>query len=429
MPTPTITLLANTDLERVQTTWWRAVAQAWPAEAPPPALQLLPREDAERDPGLIAGDACAAWFERTPARQDLARLADAMHHRGAPALFVFPEVGAAECAINSDGVIAVARTESPSTMAAMLRALSQRQGAVESLLRELAVVRRCQAGMRGEMDRVHEELQLAAQVQRDFLPTSLPTFDGTDFGVLCRPAGYVSGDIYDVVRLDDRHAGFFIADAIGHGVPAALMTMVIARALPMVDRDGRATRVVPPGEALTRLNAELIRRQGESPRFASAVYGVLDTRTRRVRIASAGHPYPLLFGAEGRSTVRTEGGLLGVFPEEVYQEVEIEIGEGDTLVLHSDGFETAFPEPGADPYGRRMPTTHYVAHFDALAKQARDGLTLGQAMQVLARSLDAQTGSLHQVDDITVLAVRAVSHRRAEDLVPAPGRSAVGSGG
>jgi sigma-B regulation protein RsbU (phosphoserine phosphatase) len=59
-----------------------------------------------------------------------------------------------------------------------------------------------------------------------------------DFGVLYRPAGYVSGDIYNVAKARRPHTGFFIADAVGHGVPAALLTMIISRSLPMLSTPG-----------------------------------------------------------------------------------------------------------------------------------------------------------------------------------------------
>lgn len=417
MPNPTITLVAESAPERWQAAWWRSIADHWPVRGDPPTLQLMTLEDAQRDPSRISGSAVALIIEQADLRT-LHALADMLYQRGAPSLFVTPNADDRSFdELASDAVILLPRDAAPPVCGAVLATLAQRQPAFESMLQEVGFARRFQSGIRGEMDRVHEELQLAALVQRDFLPKALPNIPALDFGVLFRPCGYVSGDIYDIVRLDEHHVGFFIADAIGHGVPAALMTMVIARSLPMKEITGDSFRIVPPGEALFRLNEELIRRQGESPRFASAVYGVIDDRTMRVTLASAGHPWPLRMTSGDIEKIETDGGLLGVFPGEQYPEISFTLNHGETLILHSDGFETAFPEPGADHYGRRLPTAHYVRHFTDLAATVRMGSELPGAMNRLGEALDAQIGSLHQHDDLTAL---AISPRRVGAVQPHP---------
>ncbi len=419
MPSPTITLVADAP-ERWQATWWRAVADHWPIRGVPPTLQLMTYEAAEREPARIAGAAVALVIDDLD-RRALHSFADALYQRGMPALFLLPEADDHSLdELASDAVMLLPRNAEPRVAGAVLATLAQRQPAFDAMLQEVRFARRYQSGIRGEMDRVHEELQLAALVQRDFLPKELPTIPSLDFGVLFRPCGYVSGDIYDIVPLDHNHVGFFIADAIGHGVPAALMTMVIARSLTMKETTGDQTRIVPPGEALFRLNEELIRRQGESPRFASAIYGVIDNSTRTVTIASAGHPWPLRMTDGDIEKIETDGGLLGVFPGERYPEISFTLHHGETLILHSDGFETAFPEPGADQYGRRLPTTHYIRHFTDLAARVREGAALRGAIDDLGRALDAQIGSLHQHDDLTAL---AITPRRVAAQAPHPGRT------
>jgi len=68
---------------------------------------------------------------------------------------------------------------------------------------------------------VDQELRLDSRLQRDFLPKQLPTVGDIRFHVLYRPATWVCGDVYDVQRLDERFIGFYLADAVGHGVAAA----------------------------------------------------------------------------------------------------------------------------------------------------------------------------------------------------------------
>ena len=166
--------------------------------------------------------------------------------------------------------------EDDRVIAAALCGLLHRQPEVRHLRHEVALARRCHGGLESRISRIQDELQLAAMVQRELLPASLPKVMGLDFGVLWRPAHYVSGDIYDVARLDDDHVGVFIADAVGHGVPAALMTMVICRSLVPKLVSGSSYRLLEPAEVLDRLNHDMIRRQGRSTRFATAAYALID---------------------------------------------------------------------------------------------------------------------------------------------------------
>jgi hypothetical protein len=206
------------------------------------------------------------------------------------------------------------------------------------------------------------------------------------------------------------------------------MTMALARTLHIAEIRGEDDEIVPPGEALGRINREMIRRHGPTPRFATAVYGVIDLRTMRVTVASAGHPPVLLFKPDGVHRVNADGSLLGVFPDDVYGETSFTLADGEVLVVHSDGFETAFPEKHVDHHSRRLPTTNYLERFaemydatihperalDSAGERpghlyGRPGLVhpgmgrLDAALQVLAHNLDNQAGSLHQVDDLTAL--------------------------
>jgi sigma-B regulation protein RsbU (phosphoserine phosphatase) len=289
-------------------------------------------------------------------------------------------------------------------VAAALEAALHQQRVVKRLRGELAVAQRFQGGLRGEINRMHDELQLAAMVQQEFLPRTLPALHGVSFAALWRPANYVAGDIYDITRLDHDHVGVFLADAVGHGVPAALLTMVIARGLPTKDISGSNYRLVPPGEALQRLNEEMIRRQGDATRFATAVYAVINCRTREVRLAAAGHPAPLLV-REGAlaGTLETSGGLLGVFEDERFEEVSFELTPGDRVLLYSDGFELAFPGAHEPDSAARLPSKAYLGEFEAAAAAESPH----DLVQSLHARLDAQPGSLHQKDDVTLIVLHA----------------------
>ncbi len=296
------------------------------------------------------------------------------------------------------------------TLVAVLRAVLHEHVEIDRLQKELALTARIAEGVQEEIERVDEELQMAAMVQREFLPRDLPEVAGTRLAAMWRPAGYVSGDIYDVMRLDEHHLGLFIADAVGHGVPAALLTMVICRSLPTkeVAADG-SYRLVPPGEALARLNRFMVSRQGRTARFATAVYAVYDARTRTARIASAGHPSVIrLSAADGDPRMQeicSTGGLLGIFEEETYEEHRVTLAPGEALVLHSDGFEQAFPHDLASHRQRRLPNERYREVIESLSAHDEPA----DMIRGVRNLLDGHGGSLHQPDDLTMICLRATA--------------------
>ena len=135
------------------------------------------------------------------------------------------ELGAA------DAICPVTAAASAEELAGRLAGLVAATPLIASLQRENAALRQCDAGLSSRISQFDEELRLAARLQSDFLPRTLPTLGPAAFDVFFRPASQVSGDIYDVFHLDEHHLGFFIADAVGHGMPAALLTIFLNRSL------------------------------------------------------------------------------------------------------------------------------------------------------------------------------------------------------
>ncbi|MFO0830154.1 MAG: PP2C family protein-serine/threonine phosphatase [Phycisphaerales bacterium] len=316
---------------------------------------------------------------------------------GVPAVVLGPDAPSSACLRFEHGTDAT-------VVAAAVAGLLARGGEVDQLSRELALTSRVADGVQGELTRIDEELQMAALLQQEFLPRMPPVVEGVEVAAMWRPAGSVSGDLYEIVRLDEYHVGVFLADAVGHGMPAALMAMQLCRTLHTRDHHDRFDRVVPPAEALSRLNALMADRQGRVGRYASAIYAVVNCRDRVARVASAGAPPPIVVGRDGHVRILPSSGpLLGMLAEQEYEEVVVELADDDHLLLHSDGFEAAFhddPAPGAHG-GHLVPR-----HLDEVAR-LRESANCVDAIHALAQRLDDEQGSLHPSDDCTLVLLRA----------------------
>ncbi|MEM9419148.1 MAG: PP2C family protein-serine/threonine phosphatase [Planctomycetota bacterium] len=298
-----------------------------------------------------------------------------------------------------NGVLACPMDSPTPQIKLVVTGLSAQMPSVHALSLEARMLQAQSKGMAGQFDKIDEELRMAVKIQREFLPKQLPDLEGVGFDVMWRPASYVSGDIYDVERLDEHHVGVFIADAVGHGVPAALVSIFIKQSIQtrqITPGIGPGYRILPPGEALSTLNKAMIELDAGSASLGTAAYGVIDTRTQRLTIARAGHPAPLLLRGDGQTQwLEPDGAMLGIFEEEVFEELVIDLEDNDRFLLYSDGFEVAFPGRGDKG---RLANEHYTKEFEGLRKGSGQ-----QALDFLQGRLDLQSGSLNQRDDLTVI--------------------------
>ncbi len=242
-------------------------------------------------------------------------------------------------------------------------------------------------------DNLTEQLRLAGLVQRDFLPANLPNSDAAQWAVTFIPAEWVSGDIYDVARIDEQHIGFYIADAVGHSMPAALLTIFIKQAMAMRETNGHSYRIFSPTEVITNLNLKMVGQKLSGYQFATCCYGLLNVKTRQLVFARAGHPYPILFReGEPPQQLETRGALLGVFENAEFTQGSVQLQSGDRLLLYSDGAESLIGQL-VDGAGFQF-TDELLALRDAPIHQILDTLTERQSQRRIAPE---------EVDDFTLV--------------------------
>lgn len=233
------------------------------------------------------------------------------------------------------------RPFAPGELMAQVAAFRRIKDTHDRLAEKTAEIHRINKRLAAAYQQLDQELELAQRLQSSFLPQSLPEVPSTRFAVQYLLCGRVGGDFYDAFRLDESHVGFYVADAMGHGVPASLLTIFVKKGVRPKEVMGAQYRLVPPGEVLSRLNKDLIDQKLSEHPFITMAYGLLNHKEGTLRLARAGHPYPLYIPHEGPSVFwRQEGLLLGV-TEATFREATYPLHPGDKVLLYSDGIDNA----------------------------------------------------------------------------------------
>ena len=190
-----------------------------------------------------------------------------------------------------------------------------------------------------QLEKQEEEMQRASEIQRSLLPKEIPQLAGFEVAGAWRPARTVSGDYYDVFKLDGGRLGLCIADPVGKGVSAALMMANVQAAV-----RAYAGTAESAAQLCAKVNSLLCENLATG-KFVTFLYGVLDGETRTLEYCNAGQVYPILV-SEGSTRALDHGGaVLGVFPTWEYENAKIEFRAGDRLLLVTDGISEA---SGAD---------------------------------------------------------------------------------
>ncbi|HXN24287.1 MAG TPA: SpoIIE family protein phosphatase [Candidatus Dormibacteraeota bacterium] len=189
------------------------------------------------------------------------------------------------------------------------------------------------------------EMQEAREIQMGLLPHHIPRIPGYEIAVEWQPVGVVGGDSFDVLRLNDESVALCIADAVGKGVPAALLMSHLQATVRAV-----ASPQMAPRELAATVNTAICTRMTHG-RFISFFYAQLDAPQRRLSYTNAGHPAPILLHSDGSFDLLGEGGpILGEFPAQRFDQSAVMLRQSDRLVLFTDGIVEA-PNSGGEEFG------------------------------------------------------------------------------
>jgi sigma-B regulation protein RsbU (phosphoserine phosphatase) len=245
-----------------------------------------------------------------------------------------------------------------------------------------------------EKQRLEDELRLAREIQQGLLPQTLPEIPGLDISAVNVSSKQVGGDYYDFVQRSDQEYVVAIGDVSGKGAPAALLMANVQAAL----------RALAPmdytlPEATARMNDLTFMNTG-GDKFITFFWGVIDSKTKRLRYVNAGHNPPFLMRANGAVERLTVGGLiLGVMKTKMpYEESEVTLSQGDTLFLFTDGVSEAMNEKEEDFTEERL---------ERILREV-SGKSASEIVRHVKTAVEIYEGNAPQSDDITMMAINVV---------------------
>jgi serine phosphatase RsbU (regulator of sigma subunit)/predicted ester cyclase len=242
-----------------------------------------------------------------------------------------------------------------------------------------------------ERELIEQELGLARTIQQASLPKEVPRLEGWQISPYYQPAREVGGDFYDFFDLEDGRVVVVVGDATGKGMPAALIAEATSNMLRAV---AQALGSSSPGGVLSRVNETLLARIPDNM-FVTCFYAILDPKSGSLSYANAGHDLPHLWHGGYCEELRARGMPLGLMPGMSYEEGEISLREGNSVLFYSDGLVEAH-DPKGDMFG--FPRLRAI-----VAEQGEEG-PLGD---FLLEELYSFVGEgWEQEDDITLLTLR-----------------------
>jgi phosphoserine phosphatase RsbU/P len=208
------------------------------------------------------------------------------------------------------------------------------------------------------------EMDEAVAIQRKLVPQTVQSIPGTEISAVLHTARPIGGDYFDVLKLSDTSLAVCVADAVGKGVPAALLMANLQATV-------RAVAGPSPAEVCERVNRSL-QAINISGNYMSLFYGVLDANGMEFSYCNAGHPSPLLLTNNGNFVALERGGaVLGHFPDWKYEQDTIHLGRGDRMVIYTDGIAEATNARG-EQFGLKGIAATLRAHASGEADQIRD---------------------------------------------------------
>ena len=241
------------------------------------------------------------------------------------------------------------------------------------------------------MSQLQEDEEAGRKIQFQLLPEDNTGFGEYTFRRELYPSMYLSGDFINYFLIDDRHAGFYMADVSGHGAASAFVTVML-NTLMIQYRDALwqsgDDRILQPHQVLERLNQDICCQNLD--KHLTLFYGVIDLQEHTLRYSNGGQfPYPLLYDGQEIQTLECPGRPIGLFDDAEFGDRTCDLPEECVLVLVSDGILELMPEDDI------------VKRYGAVLSENRGAASMLESMTV---GLDVLADK-HLPDDIAFLMI------------------------
>jgi phosphoserine phosphatase RsbU/P len=249
---------------------------------------------------------------------------------------------------------------------------------------------------------LEREMNIARDIQKEFLPAKLPEVTGWDIAFHFKAAKEVSGDFYDVFLLPDGTLTFLVADVCGKGIGAALyMTLFrsLIRAASTTDQFS-PRQTFTPEERLQHIisltNNYVVETHGEANMFATVFIGILDPKNGKLSYINGGNDPALIVGKDGKAHTRLirTGPAIGVVSQAKFVVKEITLASDDLLLAFTDGIPDTQNIDG-DFFGN-----------ERLLGLLTPNPTPAELLNMIESELNQFIGDAEQFDDITLLAIK-----------------------
>lgn len=257
------------------------------------------------------------------------------------------------------------------------------------------------------------DLSRAAQMQKRLL-AEIPKIDGYRFAVRYEPHQQVGGDIYEFRQLDPTRLLLIFGDVSGHGVEAAIGATAFLKTIRQVAREGVEDLV----DYVCALNGE-VKTDLMPGQFVTLIAGILDIPAKRMEFILAGHHPMTIVSADASVPIRligVPGMALGLVQDDRFraslQTVEVDFGEGDRLLMHSDGVEEGRDKVG-NPFGRSRIQGIFLAQSQT---------PLATALWAILRAHTAHVaGAEEDGDDFTLMGLEVLADTPLKEVSPSSG--------
>jgi sigma-B regulation protein RsbU (phosphoserine phosphatase) len=249
--------------------------------------------------------------------------------------------------------------------------------------------------------RLQDDLDTAREIQRQLLPTGAREVPGLDLAAGYCSARELGGDFYDFLPYGKGRLAVALGDVSGKGTAAALFGSLAIGIM----REHVVEHPCLPAEMLAMLNRRLHGARLDA-RFIAMVFAVYDAGTRRLTLANAGGPYPLLVRQGAVQEILLEGVPLGLFPETEYEETSVELQPGDFVLFASDGIHES-ENASHEEFG-------HVRLAALLARILPDQLASNISENILTATDEHSGVGLPPHDDRTLLVLRVTDESAAD---------------